>query len=136
MVTKLCRNSFGLRLNSVKHYSEVISRLCFMSGVRECGIHHADSFLVPKISYRIWLARSFEMPTVLLISRIFNRRYTNTSSWIFITLSSMVTHRTQPSKRYLISKNKNDIIDWYCFFFIFVKAADMSASTRSQNKTT
>jgi len=47
-----------------------------------------------------------------------------------------------PVKRSLIllpnfpSKNKNRITDRYCSFSIFLKSADTSDSTRSQNKTT
>ena len=82
---KRCRNSFRLWLNSIKHCSEVVSRLRLLSGVSKRGTHHADSFLMHKISCRIWPTRSFEMHTVSAISRIFNRR-----PWMFVTLSSVV----------------------------------------------
>ena len=49
-----------------------------------------DSFLMPKISCRIWPMWSFEMPTVSAISPTFNRRSVNTSLWIFVALSSVV----------------------------------------------
>ena len=85
-VTKRRRNSFGLRLNSVKHCSkvEMVSRLRLLSGVRKRGTHRADSFLMLNISCRIWSTQFFEMPTTLsAISRTFNRRSANTTSWIF-----------------------------------------------------
>jgi len=82
--------NFGLRLNNIKHCSEVVSRLRLLSGVSKRGTHRADSFLMPKISCRIWLTRSFDMPTVSAVSRIFNRRSANTRSWTFVTLSTVV----------------------------------------------
>ena len=51
-VTKRRRNSFGLRLNGVKHCSEVVSRLRLLSGVSKRGTHRADSFLMSNISCR------------------------------------------------------------------------------------
>lgn len=88
-VTKRRRNSFGLRLNSLKHCSEVVSRTC-LSWVGKCSTHRGDGFLVPKISCRIRPTRSFEMPTDSAISRTLSRRYANIMSWIFATLSAMV----------------------------------------------
>jgi len=41
-VTKRRRNSLGLRLNSVKHCSEVFSRLRLLSGVSKRGTHRAE----------------------------------------------------------------------------------------------
>ena len=77
-------NSFGLRLNSVKDCSEVVSRLCLLFGVSKCGTLRADSFLMPNISCGIWPTQSFEMPTVSAISCTFNRWSPNTRSWIFL----------------------------------------------------
>lgn len=70
--------------------SEVVTRLRLLSGVSKRGTHLAESFLMPKISCRIWSTRFFEMPTVSAISRTFSRRSANTRSWIFGVFSSVV----------------------------------------------
>lgn len=82
------KNSLGLRLNSAKYCSEVVTRLRLLSGVSKRGTHLADSFFIPKISCCICLERSFEMRTISAISCTFNRRFTKTRSRIFVALSS------------------------------------------------
>ena len=81
-VTKQHRNSFGLHLNSVWHCSEVVSLLC-LSGVSKRGTHHANSFLMSKISCRIWPTWSFEVSTVSAILCTFNWQSANARLWIF-----------------------------------------------------
>ena len=97
-ITKRRRNSFGLRLNGVKHCSEMVSRFRLLSGVSKSGTQRADSFLMSKISCRIGPTRSFEMPTVSAISRTFNRRSVNARSWIPVTLSSVVAVFRAPGR--------------------------------------
>lgn len=67
-VRKRSRNSFWFRLNSVKGYCEMVSRLRFLSGMKS-GIHYADNFLMPNISFKIWPVRSFEITIYSTILR-------------------------------------------------------------------
>lgn len=62
-------------------------------------IHRTDSFLMLKISCRIWPTRSFEMPTISAISHAFNRWSANTRSWIFITISSVAVVFGAPASK-------------------------------------
>jgi len=74
-----------------------------------------------------------------------NRRATTSSFTLNQFLTVAIEGEVSPytaSKRSLISlrdfppKNKNRITNRYCSFSIFLKSADTSDSTRSQNKTT
>lgn len=47
-----------LHLNSVKHCSKVVSRLCLLFEVSKHDTHRADSFNMPKFSCMIWPKRS------------------------------------------------------------------------------
>lgn len=47
-VMKWRRKFFGMRLNSIKRYSEVVSRLRLLSRVSKCGTYRADRFFMHK----------------------------------------------------------------------------------------
>ena len=53
-VTKRGRNSFGLHLNSLKHCSEMVSRLRLLSGVSKRGTHCVYRFLMQDMTHAVF----------------------------------------------------------------------------------
>lgn len=63
----------------------VVQWLRLLSRVSTGGTHHADHFLMPNISCKIWPTWSFAMHTFSSSSRTFNQRSANTRRWTFVS---------------------------------------------------
>lgn len=67
MVSKRRMNSRGFCLNSVKHCSEVFSRLLLLSGVSECGIDLASACRIDNQNFdtlRVYMAHYSHLPFI------------------------------------------------------------------------
>ena len=88
---------FRIALKHVQKCFEVVMRFHFCSTVSKRGTHLADNFFMPNVSCRTFCMRSVEIFTMLAISLIFTRS-ANTTSWILLTISSIVTSIGRPGR--------------------------------------
>ena len=97
-VTNRRKNSSLLRLNNAKHSIEVVTRLRLWSIVSKRGTHLADSFFIPKWSFKIETTDPCDMPMAYTISRTFNLRSANTILRIFSIVSGIATSTGRPER--------------------------------------
>jgi len=77
---------------------ESSTRCCFWSTVSKRGTHRADSFFISKRSCKMYLARSFEMPTASANSRNFTLRSLKTIRCTCFTISAFVASFGLPER--------------------------------------
>jgi len=90
IVINRCRKSVLFLLKRSKHCSKIFTRVRFWSAVSKRGTHLAQSFFISNSSCKIYPTRSFEMPIISEISRIFIRRLSSTISCTCLMISGVV----------------------------------------------
>jgi len=98
MVTNRDRKSFGSRRKNSKSFSDDWHSWRFWYVFRHFGTHSSESFRVSKSSWMVDLTCSREMPSCSAIYLAEIRRSSKFSSWIWSTITGVVTVLGRPER--------------------------------------
>jgi len=116
MVTNRDRKSFGSCRKNSRSCSDEWHRWRFWSAFRHFGTHFAESFRMSKSSWIMEPTRSREMPNCSTIDLAEIRRSSEIISWIWSTISGMVTVRGRPGLG-ASQVEKSPRLNWTTQFF-------------------